>query len=247
MVGAYSCLLGDSDYNANELLDAGAAKAGVLPIAVNPDIWQVAPCQSVLERLRDGRRNILFVGRISPNKYQEELVYAFNHYRVLDPNSRLVLVGAYDPRDKYYQQLTHSIEALGLVDDVYVCGKVSQQELHAFYRSSHLFWSMSEHEGFGVPLVESMWFDLPVMAYKSSAVPETLGEGGILFDDKSNLTELTFLASRLLYDKELRRNLIAGQRSRRLDFHPQRVQQVVYRLAAELEQQGEECVSPNAV
>jgi glycosyltransferase involved in cell wall biosynthesis len=95
---------------------------------------------------------------------------------------------------------------------------------------------MSEHEGFGVPLVESMWFDLPVMAYKSSAVPETLGEGGILFDDKSNLTELAFLASRLLHDKHLRRNLIAGQRSRKLDFHPQRVQQAVHSLVAELEQ-----------
>ena len=247
MVGAFSCLLGDSDYNANELLDAGAVKAGVLPIAVNPDAWQQVPCQSVLDRFGDGRRNILFVGRISPNKCQEELVLAFNHYRVLDPESRLLLVGGYDPEDKYYRQMIHSIEALGLGEDVHVCGKVSQQELHAFYRCSHLFWSMSEHEGFGVPLVESMWFDVPVMAYKSSAVPETLGEGGILFDDKRNLTELAFLASRMLHDKLLRSNLIAGQRSRRLDFHPGRVQQAVHSLVAELERQCEAGVSRNAV
>ena len=222
-VKSFPCAYGDSCFNADELRELGARDTGVLPIAVDPAMWMQEPCPVVLNSIADGKRNILFVGRISPNKCQEQLLLAFNHYRVLDPESRLILVGGYDVEDRYYRQLQRTIQVLGLVNDVVVTGKVSQRELHAYYKASHLFWSMSEHEGFGVPLVESMWFELPVMAYKSSAVPETLAQGGILFDDKADLQLLSFLASRLLRDKKLRAQIIAGQRERRLDFHPEQV------------------------
>ena len=237
IVGKFPVTVGDSAYNAQEIQALGAQDAGVLPIAVDPGLWKDPPCEQVLERIGDGKRNILFVGRISPNKGQHDLLQAFNHYRVLDPRSRLILVGGYDPDDSYSLKLQRAVEAFDLADDVLMPGKVSQGELHAFYRGSHLFWSMSEHEGFGVPLVESMWFELPVMAYKSSAVPETLGEGGIVFDDKSDYTELAFLAERLLQDRQLRTDIIAGQRARRMDFHPDRVKRSVDTLISGLAQQ----------
>ncbi len=238
-VESYPCVFGDSLFNAAELRDAGARDSGVLPIAVDPAMWVEAPCQKVLKALGDAKSNILFVGRISPNKCQEQLLLAFNHYRVLDPDSRLILVGGYDPEDAYYRQLRRTIEVLELSDDVLIAGKVSQQELHAYYKASHLFWSMSEHEGFGVPLVESMWFELPVMAYKSSAVPETLAQGGILFDEKEDLKILVFLAAKLVYDKKLRSQIVAGQRERRLDFHPDQVKKVVDQLINGLQRQCE--------
>ena len=72
---------------------------------------------------------------------------AFQQFRVLDPESRLILVGGYDPNDEYFRQLRQSVDMLGLADDVLMSGKVSQAELHAYYRGSHLFWSMSDHEG----------------------------------------------------------------------------------------------------
>ena len=237
IISAFPCLYADSEYNAQEIRAAGAQNCQVLPIAVDPGLWEQTPCEQVLAHIGDGRRNILFVGRISPNKNQRELVLAFQQFRVLDPESRLILVGGYDTNDEYFRQLRQSVDMLGLADDVLIAGKVSQEELHAYYCGSHLFWSMSDHEGFGVPLVESMWFELPVMAYKSSAVPETLGEGGILFDDKQNHAELAFLAARLLHDKRLRADLIAGQRRRRMDFHPDKVRRSVDEVLAALVQQ----------
>ena len=237
IVGSFPTIVGDSAYNALEIQALGALDTEVLPIAVDPGLWKDPACEKVAERIGDGKRNILFVGRISPNKGQQDLVQAFNHYRVLDPGSRLILVGGYDPDDSYYLQLQRTVEALGIGGDVLLPGKVSQGELQAYYRGSHLFWSMSEHEGFGVPLVESMWFELPVMAFKSSAVPETLGEGGIVFDNKDNYTELAFLAERLMQDRRLRTDIIAGQRNRRMRFHPDRIKRSVDALISGLGRQ----------
>jgi glycosyltransferase involved in cell wall biosynthesis len=240
IVAEFPCLVGDSQYNVDEMRSAGGREGTVLPIAVDPGLWSEAPCQRVLERIGDGRRNILFVGRISPNKCQEELVRAFGHFRLIDPASRLILVGGYEPGEKYYRNLKNAIDALDLAEHVLVAGKVNQSELHAYYRGSHLFWSMSEHEGFGVPLVESMLFELPVMAYESSAVSETLAQGGITFDSKEDLGQLAFLARALLYDDRLRSDLIAGQRERRLDFHPRQIVKSVDRMLLDLERQAEE-------
>ena len=82
---------------------------------------------------------------------------------------------------------------------------------------------MSVHEGFGVPLIESMWFDIPVFAYKSSAVPETLGEGGLLFTDKQDFKQLAIAARFLIHDSDLRNTIIAGQQSRRKAFLPEAI------------------------
>ena len=240
IVHAFSALWGDSQYNVDELLALGDSQGAVLPIAVSPGLWVEPPCRQVVDSIRDGKRNILFVGRVSPNKCQEDLVRAFKHYRALDPQSRLILVGGYDPAEKYYQRLRQVIDESELGENVLITGKVSQSQLHAYYRGSHLFWSMSEHEGFGVPLVESMWFELPVMAYKSSAVAETLAQGGITFDDKTDLAQLALLAFALLHNEQLSRDLIAGQRLRRLDFHPGKVSESLGRLLLNLEKQGEE-------
>jgi glycosyltransferase involved in cell wall biosynthesis len=120
IISAFPCLYADSEYNAQEMRDAGAQNSQVLPIAVDPALWEQAPCEQVLAHIGDGRRNILFVGRISPNKNQRELVLAFQQFRVLDPESRLILVGGYDPNDEYFRQLRQSVDMLGLADNALV-------------------------------------------------------------------------------------------------------------------------------
>jgi glycosyltransferase involved in cell wall biosynthesis len=99
-----------------------------------------------------------------------------------------------------------------------LAGQVSDAQLLAFYRTAHLFWSMSEHEGFCVPLIEAMWFDIPVLAYKSSAVPETLGKAGLMFTSKDDLVQVAALAKLLVKDKELRDKVIKPQQLRREAF-----------------------------
>src|SRR5262249_2068450 len=158
--------------NANELAASGFASPQVLPIIINPDRWNIEPNAELLTRLQDGRTNILFTGRIAPNKKQDRLLAAFAEYRKLDPNARLIIVGqsfAFDPYAQYINQVIHELE---LTDCVELVGQIDEGDLLAYYQTTHLYWSASEHEGFGAPLIEAMWFDIPVLALNDSAVGE---------------------------------------------------------------------------
>ena len=223
---------GDSRFNSSDLEDNGFSKPAVLPICVAPEKWNIQADPNMMARLQDGKDNILFVGRLVANKCQHDLIEAFAAYRAMYGNCRLILVGGFIEEEKYYQSLMELVRSRGLEGHVLFAGKVPDSTLHACYRCSHLFWSMSEHEGFGVPLIESMWFDIPVFAYKSSAVPETLGEGGILFNTKDNAQELAVAAWLLIHDYELKSQVIAGQRRRRIAFLPEAIEQKLKVLVA---------------
>jgi glycosyltransferase involved in cell wall biosynthesis len=192
----------------------------VLPIAVDPKKWDMAADSQLMQQLQDGKTNLLFIGRISPNKRQEHLLEAFTHYLTMDREARLILVGGGDVNDPYYHHILNTIKKLRLTRYVMLPGQVNDAQLLAFYRTAHLFWSMSEHEGFCVPLVESMWFDVPILAYKSSAIPETLGEAGLMFTTKGDLVSVAALAKLLVKDKALSSKVINAQRRRRDKFLP---------------------------
>ena len=215
--------VGDSSFNSQELAAYGFKSPGILPICVNPDKWNIEPDSELMAQLQDGRSNLLFVGRVSPNKRQHELIEAFYHYLTMDANARLILAGEYNVDEPYYKHVMNTINRLGLEKQVLVPGKASDSQLHAYYRCAHLFWSMSEHEGFGVPLIESMWFGIPVLAYKQAAVPETLGRSGIMFTKKDDPISVAALAKLLVKDGVLRAKVVAAQDKRREDFIPEKI------------------------
>ncbi len=225
---------GASAYNAHELGDMGFAEPAVLPICVSPEKWDVAPDPELMQELGDGRTNLLFVGRVAPNKRQDELVEAFSHYLALDPTARLILVGKAQENDPYDEHLHALIRTLRLEDSVVMPGSIPQEQLAAYYRSAHLFWSASEHEGFCVPLIEAMWFDVPVLAFASSAIPETLGEAAFMYTEKQNLRDVAALAHIVATDGVLRRNIVRAQRNRRAAFLPREVAPQLALLADKL-------------
>ncbi|HEX8457236.1 MAG TPA: glycosyltransferase [Pyrinomonadaceae bacterium] len=228
--------VGDSAFNASELAACGFPSPGVLPIICAPLKWNMRADPALMEHLQDGLTNILFVGRIAPNKRQDELVAAFAHYRALDPASRLIIAGEGRPSDPFYARLRRTIAAHDLGAHVHVTGLIDDAELLAYYRTAHLYLSLSEHEGFGVPLVEAMWFDVPVLAYESTAVAETLGDAGLLFDDKDDLRAVAALAKLLTRDDaQMRRRLVEAGRARREAFTPASVERVLDELIARLE------------
>jgi glycosyltransferase involved in cell wall biosynthesis len=232
----FPCAVGDSAFNAAELAACGFRSPGVLPIICDPSKWNLRADEAIMDRLQDGRVNLLFVGRIAPNKKQDELVEAFAHYRELDADSRLVIAGAGRASDPFYTRLVRSIAARGLRAHVSITGQLTEAELLAYYRTAHLYWSWSEHEGFGVPLVEAMWFDVPVLAYRSAAVPETLGEAGLMFDRKDDLRAVARLAKLVTRDDEnLRRRALAAGRARREAFTPASVRPILDELIARME------------
>jgi glycosyltransferase involved in cell wall biosynthesis len=232
----FVCSVGDSAFNAAELAACGFPSPGVLPIICDPAKWNTRADDLLMRRLQDGRINLLFVGRIAPNKKQDELVEAFAHYRELDPDSRLIIAGEGRASDPFYARVRRIISTRGLGEHVIVTGQIADAELLAYYRTAHLYWSLSEHEGFGVPPVEAMWFDVPVLAYARTATPETIADAGVTFASKEDLRHVAALAKLLTRDDEnLRRRTIAAGRVRREAFMPARVHSILDELLARME------------
>jgi len=176
--------LADSEFNRRELEAAGYRRTAVLPIVLDLDDYR-RPASPVARRLYDdGRMNVLFVGRIIPNKRIEDLIGAFALYqRHVEPRSRLLLVGDYRGHERYYDRLQERVRRLG-ADEVVFTGHVDDDDLRAYYAAGDVFLCLSEHEGYCVPLVEAMAFGLPIIAYDAGAVAETLRGGGILLHEK---------------------------------------------------------------
>ena len=241
LVGRVTLALGDSEFNRQELAGLGFAPTGVLPIAVNTERITAAPRRPALEKiLSDGLINILFVGRIVPNKRIEDHIRLAEAYkRYVDSYYRFIFVGRYDALPRYYNRIRALIaEYRMLPDRFWFTGPVPDEDLAAFYRWADVYVSLSEHEGFCVPLVEAMAADVPVLAYAAGAVPETLGGAGVLFAPK-DLEFAAEMLGTLVYDRPVRDRVIAGQRARLRDFAPERIEarllDMISRVAAPME------------
>lgn len=179
--------LADSEFNAQELYAQGVCKTSglVLPPFHHIDRLQYIESDlTVIDKYQDGKTNILMVGRIAPNKGHIDLIDAFNIYHnVYNKESRLLIVGKEDERLKVYNTLLQDkVRSLGLQEAVVFTGGVSDEALKAYYLISNIFMITSRHEGFCVPLVESMAMKLPIVTYKSSAIPYTVGKTGLVWE-----------------------------------------------------------------
>ncbi len=176
--------MADSRFNAGELADLGYPTVQVLPLVLNFDAIKARPDRRTLRALKDGRTNILFVGRCAPNKCIEDALSAFGYFqKTVEPNARFIHVGSFAGLERYQTLLAVYARNLQL-DQVILAGAVPQAELTAYYEAAHLFLCMSAHEGFCIPLIESMAHNLPVLAYAAGAVPETLDGAGVLVREK---------------------------------------------------------------
>jgi glycosyltransferase involved in cell wall biosynthesis len=179
--------LGASEFNRQDLEDLGFARTGVLPVVPGFSHLDGSPNRLVADRFDDSWTNILFVGRVSPNKKIEDLIRFFQAYHTaFNPRSRLLIVGAYTGFERYLAALNQLTAALDL-SHVHFVGHVSDAELVAFYEIADLFLCASEHEGFCVPLVEAFYKQVPALAYAATAVPSTMDGAGVLFEDKDPL------------------------------------------------------------
>jgi glycosyltransferase involved in cell wall biosynthesis len=226
LAGRVEYAVGVSEYSRRELEALGFARTGVAPLLLDTDRLRAAPRVPPLEwLLQDGLANILFVGRIAPNKRIEDHIRLAEHYkRYVDVAYRFIFVGRYDVVPGYFASIRAMISTYRMVPDrFWFTGPVPEAELAAYYRGAHAYVSLSEHEGFGAPLVEAMAMDVPVLAYAGAAVPETLGGAGVSFRPK-DLEFAAELLGGLIYDEAFRRGVIEGQRARVRDFGRDRVE-----------------------
>ena len=202
--------LGDSEYNRQELHDLGFPETGVLPVVPDFSHLDVVPDRALAGGFDDEWTNVMFVGRVIPNKKFEDVIRAFHVYRTRhNPRSRLLLVGSYSGFDRYLALLTGLVGRLG-TPDVHFLGHVSNEELSALYDVADLFLCASEHEGFCVPIVEAFYKRVPVLAYAATAVPATMDGGGVLYDTKDP-AEVARLMDALLGDADIDAAIVAAQ------------------------------------
>jgi glycosyltransferase involved in cell wall biosynthesis len=223
--------LADSEFNRQELEALGFPRTGVLPIYLDFARYREPPDATLLRVLDDGRVNLLFVGRIAPNKRQEEVIRLASYWkRFISPDVRVVLVGKLPRQRHYFDAVQAYMYEEGFTpSEVVFTGHVSHRELLACYKAARVFVCLSAHEGFGVPLVESMILDVPVLALSTTAVPHTLGGAGVQFPPGTPLAETAEMAYLLATDEALRRAVIAGQRARLPALGPEAVEAALRR------------------
>jgi glycosyltransferase involved in cell wall biosynthesis len=213
LVPSVDLALADSEYNRRELAELGFRKTDVLPLFIDFRKYGTPAYDFVRGLYRDGRVNILFVGRVAPNKRIEDLIKVVFYYKkYISPLVRLIVVGKTSALPNYFEGLVRLADEFYLrPEEIAFAGHVPDAEMFALYKASDVFLSMSEHEGFCLPLVESMIFDLPIIALDAAAVPYTLGQAGILIRNSRPhyVAELTDIVAR---DKDLRAKLVESGR-----------------------------------
>lgn len=217
----------DSAYNKEELDREGYKETAVTPIIINFDDYEGKYNKKLFADLQRSKKgtDLLFIGRLAPNKMQEDVIKSFYFYKkYFDNNSRLFLIGSYNGVERYYDLLMGLVKKLDL-DDVYITGHVPYEDILTHYRNADIFLNMSEHEGFCVPLLEAMKFEIPILAYKEAAVPETLGSGGILFSEKDH-PSIASLIKVVSDDKQLQQKIVKNQRSRLEYFSKENTSQI---------------------
>lgn len=222
--------IGVSDFNCSEMRSAGFKKALTVPITFDAKrLEQITPVPPKTDS--DGLK-LLFVGRLAPNKCQEDLVRLLYACRQIEPSTQLLLVGSHW-MPSYVDWVRYVAEQLNVTDGVHLLGSVSFEEMAGCYQAADLFVSLSEHEGFGMPLIESMYFKLPILAYRSSAVTGTLGGASVTFGEK-NYGEIAQLVIKLWKDKAWQQRISGRQTQRLKDFLEPQVKSVFFKALNDL-------------
>ena len=223
-------LLADSKFNAQELKDLGF-NAEVLELPVDNSRWDIATNQGILSVARStSSLNVLHVGRLAPNKCVEDIIKAFYflHHHVYK-DSTLWLVGIDIDTELYSYALKRLANELRVDHAVRFCGCLADSEVKALYEASSVYLCMSEHEGFCLPVIEAMHFGLPVISYASSALPDTMGDGGILVTQKKH-PEIAELIYELHTNQALRSKIIDAGKKRIAELSFDRFQSRVQEL-----------------
>jgi glycosyltransferase involved in cell wall biosynthesis len=215
---------GDSRYNLQELIDLGAdpSKCSLVPIIVGKHPLR---CQ-ILSHSQREEGTWMFLGRVAANKGHVNLVKMFAEVRRDDPSSaqKLYIIGGFSKNDSYFQDLQAEILRLQITEQVILTGKISDAEVNDYLARAAVYVSLSEHEGFGVPLIEASHHGLPVVALRNTAVGETLGEKWGLAE---SVDGLSLLLKEIMSNNQIRQELVGGQKLNAMRFSRESVNKLL--------------------
>lgn len=228
LAGKVEFCFADSEFNKRDLISYGfTCPIVVRPILIPFEDYKKEPSSELINKYgNDGYTNLIFVGRVAPNKKHEDIIAGFAYYKKhFNDKARLFLVGAGGAFFKYEKRLEDYVKELGLEESVIFTGHLKFNEILAYYKIASAFLCMSEHEGFCVPLTEAMSFDVPVIAYASTAIPYTLNGSGVLIDDKDPVVVADAI-NRVVTNEAFRTEVINGQRERLKDFEYDKIKEL---------------------
>jgi glycosyltransferase involved in cell wall biosynthesis len=207
----------------------------VLDLPIDPARWDAERNEGVYQAVRATPGiNVLHVGRLAPNKCVEDVIKSFYFlHRFLEPRSTLWLAGIDTDTELYSFALRRLAANLGLEHSVRFLGCLADEEIRSLYEACSVYLCMSEHEGFCFPIIESMHFGLPVVAYGAGAVPDTMGDGGIVVYEKRH-AQIAALISELACDSALRERLVRSGSERVSYFNYERFAARVLQLVSSL-------------
>ena len=224
LAGIAEVNMADSRFNASELEKLGYKDVKVLPLVLDFSMLTDDIDRHLVKKLNDGYKNILFVGRCTPNKKIEDLLQVFAFYqKTIEPKSRLIHIGSHAGSERYYNLLTTIVKDLDIRDNVMFMGSVTQPELNACYTVADAFLCMSEHEGFCIPLIESMLHETPILAHASAAIPETMNGSGILISER-RFDLAAELLNQLITNRPLREAVLKQQSERLAEYRGRNLQ-----------------------
>lgn len=212
LAGYFKYAMGVSEYTKNELISLNFKNVLPMQYFINLERFSdIKTNMEITEKYKD-TTNVLFVGRRSPNKKIEDILKTFAYFQIFNPASKLFILGGSWAVASYERELQELAKLLRLEDFVFI-NSLTDEELASYYRMADVFLCMSEHEGFCVPLVEAMYFEVPIVAYNSTAVPDTLGGTGILVNHKK-YAEIAMILDMVTTDDSLAKTITSKQKER---------------------------------
>jgi len=157
--------------------------------------------KKILEKYKISKPFLLSVGTLEPRKNQISIIKAFSKIALKDFD--LVLIG----KGKKYKMQLESLIRRENIQNVKILGNVTHEDLPAIYQASELFIYISLYEGFGIPILEALASEKPVIAAKGSCLEEAGGDGAV-YVDPLNILEITNTINKALDNQNLKDDLI---------------------------------------
>lgn len=205
LVKSVDFILCDSNFNLNSLykiMNFVPKNSAVLPIVRN---------YPIIEKSKNTNYRLIFIGRWSPNKKLEDILFIFYYLNQINSNYKLTLIGKRNEIfNKYNDYLLDIIHTLHLSNFVELYENVNEDDRVKYLDNSDIFLCMSEHEGFCIPILESISRKCLIVSYAQEAIRETLKGSGILIR-KKDFSKIAFLIDSIMNRVNLKENIIQKQ------------------------------------
>ncbi|MFN8715130.1 MAG: glycosyltransferase family 4 protein [Bacteroidota bacterium] len=230
-----------SEFSKNDIVSRYGVNASKIDVVYNAASEAFQPMNAdevkiVRDQFSSGAPYFLFVGALHPRKNLVRLVEAFVQYKQQHTTStKLLITGA--PYWKYHA-LDELIAKLPEKSDIVFTGRLTDEELVRITAAAHAVTYLPYFEGFGIPIVEAMACNVPVLTANVTSMPEVAGDAA-LYANPFDVNEIAAALQRIDCDEELRTQLKQRSAIRTQHFSWQRSAEIIWNSI-------EQCANPDA-